>query len=111
MCLLSFMCALCLQPFQGPPPGQGPPRGPPPGSIPPDPRGPPPRPDWNRPPGPGTVMVIVLYLKKEVGTEFCSSSADPKLCFIKIHCLHLTHGLMGIRFQQLSRTQDRGALN
>jgi len=60
------MSALCLQPFQGPPPGQGPPRGPPPGSIPPDPRGPPPRPDWNRPPGPGTVLIIVLYLRREL---------------------------------------------
>lgn len=66
---LDFMYVLCSQPFQGPPPGQGPPRGPPPGSIPPDPRGPPPRPDWNRPPGPGMVMIIMLYLNREVRTE------------------------------------------
>lgn len=72
---------LCLQPFQGPPPGQGPPRGPPPGSMPPDPRGPPPRPDWNRPPGPGKWRSVRLYLKKEVRTSFYPSSADPKLCF------------------------------
>lgn len=72
------------QPFQGPPPGQGPPRGPPPGSMPPDPRGPPPRPDWNRPPGPGKWRNVKLYLNKEVRTSFCPSSADPKLCFSNV---------------------------
>lgn len=56
------LCKILFQPFQGPPPGQGPPRGPPPGSMQPDPRGPPPRPDWNRPPGPGTYLKLIVRI-------------------------------------------------
>jgi hypothetical protein len=106
---VAFIYALYLQPFQGPPPGQGPPRGPPPGSIPPDPRGPPPRPDWNRPPGPGTVLVIVLYLKREVRSEFCSSSANPKTLFY--NNLLLSFNLWFNEDQIATAVEDRGALN